>query len=176
MLIFAVLCVLVALYGVVQGRFYLRHRRLSRTSIHELVSRIQPVNVDGISAIAMNFLNPSKMQLQLEPPMMWASIGEMSGLEALIANADAILDLAAFASRWNQVEGRVIAEMIRRDGVRLKRAAWKIQLATYSGLGRVSAPFQLQEAAAAYFLMRGRLLGLYQVAHVGIYPRLAEVL
>ncbi|MGI4854814.1 MAG: hypothetical protein ACRYF4_12305 [Janthinobacterium lividum] len=176
MLVFTGLFILCSLYVCVQVRFILRRRRLSRTTIQELLGRIQPVNLDSISEIAINFLNPSRRQLDLEPPAMWVGVGEMPGLGALIENSAAILDLAAFASRWNNVEGRVVAEMVRRDGVRLRRAVWKIQLATYFGLGRVFAPFQLQEAVSAYYLMRCRLLGLYQVAHIGMYPRLAEVL
>ncbi len=176
MLIVVFLFFLVAAYGSVQGRYFLRRRRLSRMDLQEHLARIKPVNVDAVSVIALHFLNPSKRQLSMEPPAMWESIGEMDGLQALIDNADAILDLALFASRWNRVEGRIVGEMIRRDGVRLKRAAFRIQMATYFGLGGAFAPFQLQEVSAAYHLMRGRLLGLYQVTHVGVYPRLVEVL
>jgi hypothetical protein len=176
MLVFGILLSLVAGYGAVQGRFYLRRRRLHNTSVQTLVERLQPVNLGAICQIAENFLNPSRLQLRLEPPVMWAKIGEVEGLKMLSTNADAILDLAAVASRWDRTEGRITAEMIRRDGVRLKRAVWKIRLVLHFGLGEVCAPFQLQEAAAAYYLMRTRLLGLYQGSHTGLYPRLAEVL
>jgi hypothetical protein len=37
-------------------------------------------------------------------------------------------------------------------------------------------PFHLHEAASSYYLMRQRLLALYQTSHAGLYPRLAEVL
>jgi hypothetical protein len=176
MLVLIVLFGCVASYGVVQCRFYLRRRRLARTSVQELVNRIQPVNLDVITEIAANFLNPLETQFRLEPPAMWLEMGEGDGLKTLIANADAILDLAAIASRWDRIEGRIVAEMIRRDGVRLKRAAWKLRLELHFGFNRVSAPFQLQEAAAAYYLMRARLLELYEASHASIYPRLAEVL
>ncbi|MGI4758234.1 MAG: hypothetical protein ACRYGF_15475 [Janthinobacterium lividum] len=175
LIVAALIAVLIAL-AVVQVRFYLRQRRLQRTSWDELLSRLQPVNLQGIEEIAENFLHPSKTQLRIEPTEMWELVGKLKGIQALSANADAILDLAVFASRWNQVEGRIVAEMIRRDGVRLKRAVVKIEVSTVFGLYRALAPFQLQEAAAAYQLMRGRLLGLYLVAHVGLHPRLMEVL
>lgn len=176
MLIVAGLAAVLIAIAFVQVRFYSRQRRLQRMSWEEMLARLQPVNRHGIAEIAENFLNPSKNQLCMDPTEMWERVGKLKGIEALSANADAILDLAAFASRWNQVEGRIVAEMIRRDGVRLKRAVAKIELSMIFGVYRVFAPFQLQEAAAAYHLMKGRLLGLYLVAHVGLYPQLTEVL
>ena len=176
MFVLAALLVVLTAFGIAQGRFFLRRRRLRKMSWEELVARVQPVNLDGISTIAENFLHPCKEQLRIEPDEMWQMVGKLKGLQALRCNADAMLELAQFASRWNVTEGRIVSEMIRRDGVRLKRAVTQIEMALFWQLGVVFAPFQLQEAAAAYHLMRGRLLGLYQVAHVGLYPRLSDVL
>lgn len=36
--------------------------------------------------------------------------------------------------------------------------------------------FNVQEAASAYWLMRERLLALYQTSHAGRYPRLVDAL
>ena len=62
----------------------------------------------------------------------------------------------------------------------LRRAVWHIELAlTFHTILRSSAtviPFHLHEAASSYYLMRQRLLALYQTSHSGLYPRLAEVL
>ena len=176
MFVIAALIVVLIAFAATQGRFFLRRRRLRRMRWDELVARVQPVNVDGVASIAENFLRPSKDQLRMEPGEMWEMVGKLKGMEAMRSNADAMLELAQFASRWNVVEGRIVSEMIRRDAVRLKRAIVQIELAMFFQLGSVFAPFQLQEAAACYHLMRGRLLGLYEVAHVGLYPRLAEVL
>ena len=69
---------------------------------------------------------------------------------------------------------------MRRDGVRLRQAIFRIRFGMMSQmvLGRhlVSVPFQLQEAASAYYLMRQRLLALYESSHVGLYPVLAQSL
>jgi hypothetical protein len=40
----------------------------------------------------------------------------------------------------------------------------------------VHGPFHVQEAASAYYLMRRRLLALYETSHVGRYSRLAAAL
>jgi hypothetical protein len=39
-----------------------------------------------------------------------------------------------------------------------------------------TTPFHLHEAASAYFLMRQRLLALYETSHMGLHPRLAAAL
>jgi hypothetical protein len=49
-------------------------------------------------------------------------------------------------------------------------------LETFIGVKQVRIPFYLHEAASSYYLMRQRLLALYQTNHAGLYPRLVEVL
>ncbi len=173
----AFLICLVASFAAVQIRFGIQRRRLMQEeSWKTVLDRIKPVDVAGIGAIADAYLHPSSSQLSIEPWQMWEAFGGLAGIEDIWSNAAAMLDLAVYASRWNTVEGRVISEMIRRDGVALRRAVRRIRLASLLGPRSARTPFQLQEAAASYCLMRGRLLGLYQVVHVGLYPRLAEVL
>ena len=176
MLVVIALIALLVSFTAVQMRYFMRRRRTQRLNWDSLLSRVRPVNLRGVEEIAGNYLSPSLTQLCLQPSEMWERVGGIEGLEALSANADVILDLAMLASRWNEVEGRIVAEMIRRDGVRMKRAVAKIELATVFGVYRLLTPFQLQEAVAAYHLMRARLLGLYQVAHVGRYPQLLGTL
>ena len=174
MLYLTVLCCLVLAYAASQGAFYLKRRTLQQRSWSDLLASVQAVNVEGIAEIADCYLHPSSTQLRLEPTQMWEMVGKSRGLQALRANAQAMLDLAVYAAQWNRVEGRVVGEMIRRDGVRLNRAIQQIELAAIAHIGVKFAAFELQEAAVSYHLMRERLLGLYQVAHIGLYPPLAE--
>ena len=176
MVVAAVLFGLLLAYAGHQASFYFQRRKLLQQDWGVILARLKPVNVEAIEEIASNFLNPSKLQLRIEPGEMWERIGKLEGLEVLTANAAAMLDLAVYAAQWNEIEGRVVGEMIRRDGIRLRKASAIIQLAVVSQVGATTAPFQLQEAVAAYHLMRGRLLGLYEIAHVGLYARLAAAL
>ena len=66
--------------------------------------------------------------------------------------------------------------MIRRDAVRLNRALTRIELALFSQLGWLRAPFHVQEVSASYYLIRSRLLGLYENSHAGLLPRLEAAL
>jgi hypothetical protein len=65
---------------------------------------------------------------------------------------------------------------MRRDGLQLRRAVTRIMLETFIGVKQVRIPFYLHEAASSYYLMRQRLLALYQTNHAGLHPRLVEIL
>ena len=157
-----------------------RRRKFALSSWEEILTRLEPVNFDGLRSIAENYLQPDRNQLRFETGAMWDVVGGLNGIQRLRENARVMLDLAVFAERWNGEEGAITSEMIRRDALRLKRAALRIQLAYVSAhvfhLGMVRAPFHLQEAASSYYLIRGRLLSLYQVSHIALVPRLETAL
>ncbi len=165
----------VAALGLYYLRFVMRERRQLR-SWPELVATIRPLDILQIERIASSYLNPEKNQLRIEPGEMWELLGGHEGLCRMRDNAEAMLELARHVQRWNLTEGRIVTEMMRRDAVRLRTAARKIELAALSRRCAAVAPFSVQEASAAYFLMRQRLLALYENNHAGLRPQLASVL
>ena len=173
------LFVLLALFG--SGLGYLlyagfKRRMVMSQSWDSILARVESVELDGIRRVAECYLNPDRHQLRIETDEMWRLLGGLEGINRLQKNADAMLELAIYAQRWNDTEGPVIAEMIRRDALRVRRSVTRFQLTYVLGFGFIKAPFYLQEAAAAYFLMRGRLLGVYENGHVGLIPRLQAAL
>lgn len=142
----------------------------------ELIRQIQPLDMLPMERVAMSYLNPGKDQLEIEPAEMWEMIGGHEGLSRMRGNAEAMLELARHVQRWNPTEGRVVAEMMRRDAVRLRKATTKIELSMLTQRFAALAPFSVQEASAAYYLMRQRLLALYESNHAGLRPQLASVL
>ena len=148
----------------------------SRYSWEDLLRKLAPVHGEGITQVAREYLNPSKGQIGTEPPELWERIGGAEGLAHMAANAEVLIALAAYAQRWNGVESRIVAERMRRDGLALRRATRGIQAAMYLGVGRARAAFYIHEAASAYFLMRERLLALYETSHAARLPQLAELL
>ncbi len=173
------LILLLTMFAVVAGyqvQFTVRRRRLAARSWEEVLARVEPVNVPGLRAVADCYLQPDKDQLRIEPGMMWDMLGGLEGVSRLKLNAAVMLELAVFAERWNGEHGPVVSEMIRRDAVRLDRAVTRIQLIYLFHLSFLRAPFYLQEASASYYLMRGRLLGLYHNSHIGLLPRLEAAL
>jgi hypothetical protein len=143
-----------------------------------LIAGLHHIDFRGVSLVARDFLDPRKGQINMEPQEIWNLLGGDEGLRTMLRNADSLIALAAFAQQWNLDESVIVAERMRRDGVRLRRAVRRIQIGMFSQVftGRhwVEVPFQLQEAASAYYLMRQRLLALYETSHVGLYPQLAK--
>jgi hypothetical protein len=171
--------ILVALFisvAAVQLGWVIRRRRLAERSWEDLMSRVERVDFRGIQAIAECYLQPDKDQLRIEPNEMWMMLGGIQGIRRLRSNAAAMLDLAVYAERWNWEHGPIVAEMIRRDAIRLKRAVFRAEVAFAYRFGFIHAPFYLQEVAASYYLIRRRLIGLYQESHAGLLPQLEAAL
>jgi hypothetical protein len=173
-----------ALFLVIAGLVYaaLQSQRsslkLNHRTWNELISTIEFIDNRGITLVARDYLEPRKGQIDLEPQEIWQLLGGDAGLRTMDANADRLIALAAFAQQWNLEESVIVAERMRRDGLRLRKAVRRIRLGMISQMitGRhwVEVPFQLQEAASSYYLMRQRLLALYESSHVGLHPRLAQ--
>jgi hypothetical protein len=154
--------------------------RVDRRSWQDIVSQLKRIEFQRVTSVARDYLDPKEGQISLEPSDMWLMLGGREGLRRMRENAKLMLLLAAHAQQWNFDEGVIVTERMRRDAVHLYSAIRRIELALRFHLVlRHSAtliPFYLHEAASAYYLMRQRLLALYQTSHAGLYPRLAEVL
>jgi hypothetical protein len=172
--------VLFGLAILVVGFAYLRTRRkaskLSSMNWDDLIGKVAPVCVDGISTIAVDYLQPTKGQLRIGTAEMWAMIGEAEGVRRMYANAEVLIALAGYAQRWNPMESLIVAERMRRDGLILRRAVLKLSLSVVVGRDASLGPFNVQEAASSYYLMRQRLLALYETSHAGRYPQLAALI
>jgi hypothetical protein len=151
--------------------------RLDGRCLDELVAAVEPVNVQGLQCVAREFLDPQGGQ-PLEPRMIWHLLGGEEGLKRMSTNATLLLSIAAHAAEWNEEEVLVSAERMRRDAIHLRSAIRQIRLGMLSQMltGRhwISVPFQLQEAASAYYLMRQRLLALYASTHEALLPQLIQ--
>jgi hypothetical protein len=168
--------------GFVAAALYSQRKaiRLTARGWDDLVARIECVEFASLKVVAQDYLDPRDSQIKLEPRELWKLVGGYEGLRRMRSNADLMLALAAHAQDWNFDEATIVAERMRLDASRLRRALLRIELGSlpYFVLRRfwLRIPIQVQEAAAAYYLMRQRLLSLYATSHSGRYPRLAEVL
>jgi hypothetical protein len=175
--------IMVALLGVVfillalgLLRTHVSARRLGEMSWEDLLTKLEPVETDGIIAVAVEHLNPGNSHLGIKPDDIWNTIGGAEGLSRMRANSDVLIALATYAQRWNPDEGLVAAERMRRDGLALRRAVVGIGLAMTCGYGKRRVSSYVHEAASSYYLMRLRLLALYQTSHSARYPSLAAAL
>lgn len=171
-----ILALVTVLLGFALLHSYVSANRLARCSWDELVGKLHRIESDGIVTVAMNHLAPAQDQLTLQPEAMWHLLGGLEGLQQMRENGRILIALASYVERWNYEEGVIIAERMRRDGLQLRRSVTRIMLETFLGVKPVRIPFYMLEAASSYYLMRQRLLALYQTNHAGLYPRLVEIL
>lgn len=162
--------------GIAIVRTQMLASRLSRLGWDDLLARLEPVPMEGVAAVALDYLHPGKGQLRIETSELWVMIGGDEGVRRMHANATILIALAGYAQRWNPVESSIVTERMRRDGVTMRRAALQLSLGFFDRRGNVRGPFNVQEVASAYYLMRQRLLALYETSHAGRYPQLAASL
>jgi hypothetical protein len=155
-------------------------RKQSRRDWRDLVAGLQKMDFAGVSTVAVDYLTPHRGQLDMEPDRIWKLLGGYEGLRKMRENAEIMLALAAYAQQWNFEEATIVTERMRHDAVTLRRAVRSAELSLIPsalfGRCRFTLPFYAQEASCAYYLMRQRLLSLYEVSHVGRYPILATAL
>jgi len=159
---------------------WLASRRKAQRDWHELVAGLRRVDFAGVSAVAVDYLTPHRGQIDLEPGKIWELLGGYEGLNRMRENADIMLALAAWAQRWNFEEAVIVTERMRNDAALLRRAVRRVELgmipARLLGHFRITLPLHAHEASSAYYLMRQRLLSLYETSHVSRYPALAASL
>jgi hypothetical protein len=172
-MMFFALSFLVLGVAVHQIHFLTRRRKLKAQSWPETLAKVEPIDLAALKNVASMFLEPAKDQLRCEPNVIWQMLGGLEGVQRLKRNADAMLELAVYAERWNDDHGACVSELIRRDALRLTKAVQQIEWALVFHVGIVRAPFALLEMAGHYELIRRRLLGLYQESHAGLLPALS---
>jgi hypothetical protein len=164
------------LVGVLYVHACRKKNRLSATTWQELVGRLAEVPMAGISKMALDYLQPREGQDGLRADEMWLLVGGAKGLERIKANAEILIQLAAFAEEWNLQEGILIGDRMRREGLVLRRAVRKARMGMWFGDGKAKGHLLVQEAASSYFLMRQSLLALYKTSHTGRFGRLSVAL
>jgi hypothetical protein len=116
----------------------------------------------------------------MEPDQIWEFLGGYEGLRKMRENAEIMLALAAYAQRWNFDEAVIVTERMRHDAALLRRALRRIELGILPvrllRRFRLTLPLHAQQASSAYYLMRQRLLSLYETSHGSRYPVLAASL
>jgi hypothetical protein len=155
-------------------------RKMALLDWHDLVARLNRLDMVELSAVAMDYLAPRRGQIDLEPKEIWEFLGGYEGLKRMRDNAEIMLALAAYAQRWNFDEAVIVTERMRMDAATLRRAVRRVELgmipASLLRHFRLTLPLHAQEASSAYYLMRQRLLALYETSHVSRYPTLAAAL
>ena len=180
--LFALILLVVIASGLIVAvvRAQLHKVKLSDESWKSLVGKLQKIDNDGVNAVAHDFLNPREGMFVLQPVQIWNAIGGHAGLAKMRDNTEIMIALAAFVREIDFDSSVIVGERMRRDAVLLRQCVRRLQLAQarHVMFGKVNARavFDIQQAAASYYLMRERLLALYKISLDGMYPTLAQAL
>ena len=152
--------------------------RREESSWDDLLARLAPVGRAGIQEVAVAFLDPTGSELdsrqvdrRLDPRDIWDFLGGIEGLKTMRRNAEVLVDLASYVSRWNP-EALVVAEQLRLDANEIKIAISRIEKAGRRGRLEASFSVQASRAAAAYYLMTQRVYALYEISQSGLLAEL----
>jgi hypothetical protein len=176
-LLFAVVLCVVAAAAIADRR---SSQKLAKMDWKDLVAGLYRLDMAELSTVAIDYLTPRRGQIDIEAKKIWDSVGGFEGLKRMRENADIMLALAAYAQRWNFEESVIVTERMRLDAASLRRAVRRVELGMLPAMlvprFRFTLPLYAQEASSSYYLMRQRLLALYETSHVCRYPALAAVL
>jgi len=154
--------------------------KLTEQSWKTLVGKLQKLDNHALMLVAQDFLDSGDRPFMLQPAEIWNYVGGYDGIQKMRDNAAIMLTLAAFIQEWNFDAGAIVGERMRRDAVLLRQAVRRLELSRFrvKVFGRLSPStlYDLQQAAASYYVMRDRLLSLYKMSLSGLYPALAEAL
>ena len=153
--IFAAVLIGIASYSL------LRARRASRKAWTVLMGRLQLIDREKFSAVALDLLEDRDDSHQLDPDLIFEMIGGMNGLDAIEQNCDVLIDLATYVQRWYP-EALQIAEELRLNAREIKWHIGRLRGASQTGHLRDQFPIYAQRAVATYYLMTRSLLVLYE--------------
>ncbi len=161
---------LACLLGIGLATSHFRAHNLTTGTWEQLIARIQPVELEGIRAVAMDHLYFETGRPQRGPEEMWSLLGGLKGLQRMNENARVMIALAAYAELQNNHQGLILADRMRRDGLALQRAVRSITLAGWFQAGVAHSTLHLQQAADSYQQMKQRLPALYEMSHAQALP------
>jgi hypothetical protein len=173
--IFLVLLVLIV------GFSYFRFRRAAQDDWEGILSRLIPLDHDGIEKIARDIVDETGARRTdensaiLDASQIWAGSGGMEGLAVLEANCTVLIDLAFYVQQ-RFPEALAITEELRLSA---REIAWHVErLKGASQTENLASAFPIyaQQAVAAYYSMTRRVLALYSEQQLPTITQLQKVL
>ena len=151
--------------------FLQRARRVRRSTWPALLGRLKRIDRDKFAAVALDLLEESPPQAELDPGLIFDMVGGLEGLSALEQNCDVLIDLATYVQTWYP-EALELAEELRLNAREVQWHIGRLRGASRTGHLRAQFPIYAQRAVATYYLMTRSLLILYEGMEV---PGFAEL-
>lgn len=177
--IFAIAVSLVVTCTVATAAYSLwRARRMKgNSSIEALMGRLVVVDRDKVSQIASIYdqASSSEPSEELESWQMWELLGGISGLEALAANCDVLIELACHVQQWYP-EALPVAEQLRLNAREIQWHLERLKGAELRGNIQAVFPDYAQRAVSVYYHMTRHVLSLYEVSQIPGWSQLQNAL
>lgn len=161
---------------VYQALFFAKRKARHSQSWEVILSQISPIEPGLLSIVTQLNGKRDTQPGAISASGIWHTVGGMQGIRKLKTNAEAMLELAIYAERWNSYHGPVFSELVRRDALALRRAIRVLRLRYFFARSEENISDPLIKAFIAYDHARTRLLAIYETTHVGLLPQLEAVL
>lgn len=156
-----------------------RARRVSRVDgIEPILARLAEVDRGKLAQVAADLTTPATREHpgpELEGWQVWELIGGMSGLEAMAANCDVLIDLACYVQQWYP-EALPVAEQLRLNAREIQWHLERLRGAERRGHLEAAFPDYAQRAVAIYYGMTQHVLALFEISEVPGFAALQAAL
>lgn len=155
--------------------FYIRRLRIdSEVDWSQIIARLEPVNREGIYAVANNILEDTFAD-DIDSEGLLEMLDGMSGLNRMDQNCDVLIDLAAYVQRWYPADLKIAEELT----LNAREFHWRVErLRTAASRGKLVEQFNFYgpRAVANYYLMTRTLMLFYEGVLGDKYIELQQLL
>jgi hypothetical protein len=151
----------------ISAYYYKRAHRAKKTTWEQLMERLILVDRQKIDKIALDAIDDSgqprrdEHAKELEASQIWQLVGGLKGVEALEHNSKIFIDMAAYLQQWHP-DAATIAEDLRMSAREIEWNVERLRAGAQTEKPEISFRCYAQNAAASYYIMRRRLLMLYE--------------
>ena len=170
-IIVAVLCLVLVVTSVV---YYRRLRASARRTWEDLLSALISIDRPALQTVALDAIDTFGRERtdseakELDREQIWILLGGLDGVERLEKNSRVLIEIAAYLQRWHP-EAATAAEELRLEARKLEWHVERLRSAKQNGSLELNFAMYGQNAAVSYYLMREKLLRLYQGAQAPLF-------
>ena len=156
-----------------------RRRKVSNSSLTDLIERLRPVPRDNLARVAadaeIELSNEELADDLLDRDAIWDLVGGLAGIEVLDANCSVLIDLACHLQQWYP-EALSVAEQLRLNAGEIQWHLHRLRGAALTGHLHSAFPDYARRAVAVYCTMSEQLLQLCKATDETIYSQLMRAI
>ena len=142
-------------------------RRLTFQTWNQIAEGLRPTNLKVVETLARRHLQLDSSPWEKNEVRLWHLLGGIDGISELNESAKILIELASYAHVWAGPESTIVAQRMRRDAIALRTATTRCCMYGLVNAKRHSFTIYAHEAAGTYWIMRNRLISLYENCPAG---------